>query len=1214
MLTVLMIILRNWAFFGFILSLTNFEASADLIVDQEFMPNLVWAYQPQTNWYVGQSFTAARSGQLKRIEVTLDGGGSRQDVMLLLTNSRSRISRTMTIPYWKLPRVNWRWWSESLYGVDVSALNFSMNPGDVCEILFQTSAPPTVQNPYFYVGCAGPPGVTSCNEVGVTHYERGMALGGGTLSEIAELDGDSGIRTFLDTATPPIGPPVVYEHPGDTTRWLGETVYLQAFANGAQPISYTWHRATNSAWTAVGSELNLGAAALELADGYYVVMANSMGSVTSKIAAVEILDGPRFYAPPTVTTAIGQAFETSVSAEGKGTLKYAWYRNGNLISSAATLTISSVRMSDAGIYQIRVSDDLRMAQQEVELVVRDDEAKVKWSVPVDMQFPSQPTVSAAGKIYVANNYNIFEWTADGIRTTWNGGSYDAPPAPILVGEIGVLPPSRLPSIIRFSGEFLVQLQWPNIAGLPAVQTNGIAFLQQSTNAIQSWDMLGKSLIWSRTENTVNWVFDPVYDPKSGVLFCGLENRRISAFDGNTGERLWDFISPTHLSREPCIGADGAFYVGADSNLYCFEGRSGHLRWQHQFSGNAGNGISVTANGRLYFGADGKFYAIDGISGQTIWSKQTSDYGFNAPTLLSDNTVMFWNGFQLITVSDGIDGHTIWDYFAPAALVGPPSVGPDGTVYFTAADNKLYALKTTAPLLSGPWSRTRGGFRSAGVVDSFTAPLDSSAITLQPESQGIEIGQRFELRADASGGAPLQFQWIKDGTAVPGGTSKLLEIPAVGINDTGYYWMVASNAAGSAISQRAFLTVVSNIPVQVSTIAGSGDEGYSDGANALLAKFAGPDGGGVTKEGVIFFADGTNHVIRYILQSGEVGTFAGTPMVSGYREDVGTNALFNSPLGLQIDAVGDLLVADYGNHRVRKVLGLGYRSTSLLAGDGTPGLKVGVRGNAEVNGPNDLVQLNGRIYFTEFFNHTVRCIDSAGLVTVLAGSGAAGFRDGEGAAAQFNGPAGITTFGGDLYVTDWANNRVRKVTTDGVVTTIAGSGALGFKSGLGTAAELGTPNGICADAAGNLYFTEYSNSAVRRIDTNGWVRTVAGTGAQGFADGDRMQAMFNRPGGICMHPDGSLIVMDTENYRVRRIVLDGKTNGWTRASGFLTADLNPTVKVFGNVGERYRIETRDQLGQGEWSAVTSIVLEQSPTIWVDTRADGGMQRIYRAVKE
>src|SRR5207237_1208540 len=120
--------------------------------------------------------------------------------------------------------------------------------------------------------------------------------------------------------------------------------------------------------------------------------------------------------------------------------------------------------------------------------------------------------------------------------------------------------------------------------------------------------------------------------------------------------------------------------------------------------------------------------------------------------------------------------------------------------------------------------------------------------------------------------------------------------------------------------------------------------------------------------------------------------------------------------------------------------------------------------------------------------------------------------------------------------------------------------------------------------------------------------------KGFADGDRMQAMFNRPGGICMHPDGSLVVMDTENNRIRRIVMDGKTNGWTRTGGFLTADLHPTLKVFGNIGERYRIETRDGLGQTEWSAVTSIVLDQSPTIWVDERKDGGMQRVYRAVKE
>jgi sugar lactone lactonase YvrE len=484
---------------------------------------------------------------------------------------------------------------------------------------------------------------------------------------------------------------------------------------------------------------------------------------------------------------------------------------------------------------------------------------------------------------------------------------------------------------------------------------------------------------------------------------------------------------------------------------------------------------------------------------------------------------------------------------------------------------------------------------------------------RPSDLTLEEQESVEFSAFAIGTEPITYQWFGPSGLLQGETKTNLVIASANANQSGIFSVVASNSVGSQTAT-ARLTVIPNVLAQVTTLAGNGFEGYLDSANPLLAQFAGPDGGGVTKDGVIFVGDAGNQVIRYILPGGEVGTWVGKPTVSGYREDVGTNALFNLPLGLSIDSVGDLLVADYSNHRVRKILGTGYRSSSLLAGDGTPGLLVGVRGAARLNGPNDLVELNGKIYFTEFFNHTVRCINSTGLVTVLAGNGVAGFRDAEGAAAQFNGPAGITSYGGDLYVTDWANNRVRKVTTSGAVTTIAGNGAPGFKSGLGTAAEFGTPNGICADAAGNLYVTEVSNSAVRRIDTNGWVSTLAGTGAQGFADGDRSQAMFNRPSGICMHPDGSLIVMDTYNYRVRRIVMDGKTNGWTRSAGFLTADLHPTLKVFGAVGERYRIESRDRLGQSDWSAVDSMTIERSPMVWVDERADGGAQRIYRAVKE
>jgi len=100
----------------------------------------------------------------------------------------------------------------------------------------------------------------------------------------------------------------------------------------------------------------------------------------------------------------------------------------------------------------------------------------------------------------------------------------------------------------------------------------------------------------------------------------------------------------------------------------------------------------------------------------------------------------------------------------------------------------------------------------------------------------------------------------------------------------------------------------------------------------------------------------------------------------------------------------------------------------------------------------------------------------------------------------------------------------------------------------------------------------------------------------------------------MYPDGSLIVTDTGNNRVRRIVVDGKTNGWTRAGGFLTAELNPTLKVYGAIGERYRIEARDSLGQGDWAAVAEVTITVSPMVWVDSRKDGAGQRVYRAVKE
>jgi sugar lactone lactonase YvrE len=487
------------------------------------------------------------------------------------------------------------------------------------------------------------------------------------------------------------------------------------------------------------------------------------------------------------------------------------------------------------------------------------------------------------------------------------------------------------------------------------------------------------------------------------------------------------------------------------------------------------------------------------------------------------------------------------------------------------------------------------------------------IVSQPRPLFSELGMRADLSVGVAGESPLNYLWFKDGSPLQSEIQSNLVRTAVQCNDAGIYWVVVSNIYGNVESDHVSLTLISHPAVQVTTLAGSGTSGYLDSENPDAAVFSAPNGVTINPDGVIFVADSGNNLVRFIAPPRwEVGTLAGN-VAGGYLEAFGTNALFKAPSGLAIDLVGDLLLTEFSGNRLRKIL-RGYEATMLLAGNGADGFTNGLARTAQLSKPSGLVQnANGSIYFSEFGNNTVRRLGRRGFVSLIAGNPTAGYQDGQGTNALFRGPAGITMYNGDFYVTDSSNHCVRKVTATGLVTTVAGSRAPGFKSGLGTLAELNNPNGICADGFGNLYFTEIGNHSIRRIDTNGWVSAIAG-GAQGFADGDQTTAKFSNPGGICFHPDGSLILADTGNNRLRRIVLDGKTNGWTHTGGFLSADLNPTVKVYGAIGERYRIEARDRLGQGDWAAVATITIEHSPTHWVDDRKDGPGQRVYRAVKE
>ena len=321
---------------------------------------------------------------------------------------------------------------------------------------------------------------------------------------------------------------------------------------------------------------------------------------------------------------------------------------------------------------------------------------------------------------------------------------------------------------------------------------------------------------------------------------------------------------------------------------------------------------------------------------------------------------------------------------------------------------------------------------------------------------------------------------------------------------------------------------------VSTVAGSGARGFVNG-NAASAQFKTVWGIAVDKLGNITVADGDNNCLRNISASGEVTTLSGngTP---GFVNGPLAAARFYNPLVVAITTNSngetlDVYIADVINYSIRHLTAGLVRT---LAGTGTPGFTEG--SPAYMRRPMGVaVNAQGIVYVADMDNHAIRAIATNGNMSTLAGNGTPGAEEGTGATARFSSPHGIAVDAqGNVYVADYSNHRIRKVTPAGVVSTLAGSNS-GYQDGVGAAARFSSPRGVATDAQGNVYVADAGNHRIRKIRPDGTVTTIAGS-IQGFADGAALQAKFDTPSSVAVDQHGNIYVGDSGNYRVRKISL------------------------------------------------------------------------------
>lgn len=328
---------------------------------------------------------------------------------------------------------------------------------------------------------------------------------------------------------------------------------------------------------------------------------------------------------------------------------------------------------------------------------------------------------------------------------------------------------------------------------------------------------------------------------------------------------------------------------------------------------------------------------------------------------------------------------------------------------------------------------------------------------------------------------------------------------------------------------------------VSTLAGlAGNRGSQDGVGAA-ASFYIPQGVAVDGSGTIYVADTLNHTIRKISASGTVSTLAGLARSTGNADGTGAAARFFSPPGIAVDGSGNVFVADYNNHMIRKITAAGVVTT--LAGRAIVGSADGSGAAVQFNSPTGgAIDGNGPLYVADSGNHTIRKITADGVATTFAGlAGASGSADGTGAIARFNDPRGVAVdVNGNIFVADRSNYTIRKITPSGSVTTLAGlAGVNGHLDGVGAAARFVQPSGVAVDGVGNVYVVD-GGSTIRKITADGTVSTLAGTlGAFGSADGVGATARFNSAAGIAVDGIGTVYVADTYNHTIRKISSAGE---------------------------------------------------------------------------
>ena len=995
-------------------------------------------------------------------------------------------------------------------------------------------------------------------------------------------------------------PPAFTATTADVFVTNGSPATLMANVSGTAPFGYQWYAypATGLAG-ATNASLTYTAAATNQNGYYFCVVTNAYGSVTGRVAALTVVVPPGIAVQPSNQVVVaGQTAVLSVVPSGTGPFSFQWQLSGtnlphsnggtnwpsyypNLITTIAGVGGARSFGGDGGPatqallfcpcgVTVDHRGNLLIADEFNNRIRRVDTNGIIQTVAgigpmggngsysgdgsaatsAGINLPTGLAIDTAGNYYIADSWNsrIRKVDTNGIISTLagtNGRAYSGD------GSLAVNANLNYPANI-------------------ALDTLGNLFIADSgNNRIRKVD--GGGII-----TTVAGTGVAGYSGDGSLAV----NAKLSSPSGVALDSRGNmYIADTGNNRIRLVNPAGVISTLAGNGLATYQGDGGGAI---NASLNQPYDILVDGFGQVYFSdsvnsrirmirADGMISTIAGNSA----AGYTGDYIVATNSSLDQpNGLSFDNSGSLIVADYNNQRIRKIDFWRnPAYTFSKVSLATAGN----------YSVIVTSPY---------------GCVTSSIAALSvvfAPSITAQPATVTVTNGGQATFNLVAAGTGPLCYQWyFNTNNVLAGANATSLAINPVGNGQTGTYFCVITNAYGSITSRVATLAigqppVITSSPTNVvgyaggkvsfgvavagtgpfsyqwqfngtnlpnnliTTVAGNGVQAYSgDGGPATNAGVLRPSFINIDSGGAFYIADLSSR-IRKVDTNGIISTVAGNGAVSYSGDGVAATAsAVGIPNGVAADGYGNLFVGDTYNYRVREVDAAGYIHTAVgtgiqivTFGDGSAAT------NAGIHSPYGLIMDSvGNLFIADPGNHRIRRVGPDGIIQTVAGVGPnwpfGGGYSGDGGAAtnaSLNMPYGLALDNaGNLYIADNYSHVVRKIDGNGIITTIAGNGVKGF-AGDGVAAtnaSFSFPRDVKVDLTGNVYISDSGNNRIRRVDTNGIISTVAGTGANAYAGdgGPATNAALNNPTGLALDLAGNLFVADYSNNCVRVISLAG----------------------------------------------------------------------------